>query len=394
MCRQGTQASLGARRGRQGWQGSAAARDNLVGAGEGKAPAHILRVWASPAGRSPPYRRSWALSIHRHPSETLRYGPSTPSPQHTANVASRRRRHTSTLGPGIRGGGRGWRGPRPRPTSTEPRAAGAAAGVQAAGAAAAARARAGAAAGGASGCARGGRAAGAARRLQGKRDPEPSRGRGGSSASPAAARTPPPPRAPAARADMSEADRVPSPAAPPVVAVDERKGKEKEPEREKLPPIVSAGASATAVGAWRRPRGTPTTDTGREDQGHPGAVSPQGSPGTPGRCAQAPFLGPSESCALWTAAISWPAAPSTLGKWGARVRGTFSVIFWVGRCIFSKDQHLGVGVICRMRIRCQAGGSGFSTELPACLPLRSGDLPLFFPSSSRLNGLRGEFPLK
>ncbi|GAB5578606.1 probable E3 ubiquitin-protein ligase HECTD2 isoform X1 [Prionailurus iriomotensis] len=46
---------------------------------------------------------------------------------------------------------------------------------------------------------------------------------------------------------MSEAGRVPSPAAPPEVAAaapDERKGKE--PEREKLPPIVSAGAGATA----------------------------------------------------------------------------------------------------------------------------------------------------
>ncbi|KAM7073209.1 putative E3 ubiquitin-protein ligase HECTD2 isoform 3-T3 [Molossus nigricans] len=47
---------------------------------------------------------------------------------------------------------------------------------------------------------------------------------------------------------MSEADRVPSPAAPPAAAVaapEERKGKE--PEREKLPPIVSAGAGATAA---------------------------------------------------------------------------------------------------------------------------------------------------
>ncbi|XP_042816676.1 probable E3 ubiquitin-protein ligase HECTD2 isoform X6 [Panthera tigris] len=46
---------------------------------------------------------------------------------------------------------------------------------------------------------------------------------------------------------MSEAGRVPSPAAPPEVAAaapDDRKGKE--PEREKLPPIVSAGAGATA----------------------------------------------------------------------------------------------------------------------------------------------------
>ncbi|XP_023402697.1 probable E3 ubiquitin-protein ligase HECTD2 isoform X3 [Loxodonta africana] len=46
---------------------------------------------------------------------------------------------------------------------------------------------------------------------------------------------------------MSEADRVPSPAAPPAVtaaAPEEKKGKE--PEREKLPPIVSAGAGATA----------------------------------------------------------------------------------------------------------------------------------------------------
>ncbi|KAM5240546.1 putative E3 ubiquitin-protein ligase HECTD2 isoform 3-T3 [Hipposideros larvatus] len=55
---------------------------------------------------------------------------------------------------------------------------------------------------------------------------------------------------------MSEADRVPSPAAPPpppavavvvaaaAAAPEERKGKE--PEREKLPPIVSAGAGATA----------------------------------------------------------------------------------------------------------------------------------------------------
>ncbi|XP_023977122.1 probable E3 ubiquitin-protein ligase HECTD2 isoform X3 [Physeter macrocephalus] len=46
---------------------------------------------------------------------------------------------------------------------------------------------------------------------------------------------------------MSEVDRVPSPAAPPAVAAtapEEKKGKE--PEREKLPPIVSAGAGATA----------------------------------------------------------------------------------------------------------------------------------------------------
>uniref|UniRef100_A0A2K5QJ71 Probable E3 ubiquitin-protein ligase HECTD2 n=1 Tax=Cebus imitator TaxID=2715852 RepID=A0A2K5QJ71_CEBIM len=46
---------------------------------------------------------------------------------------------------------------------------------------------------------------------------------------------------------MSEAGRVPSPATPLVVAAaapEERKGKE--PEREKLPPIVSAGAGATA----------------------------------------------------------------------------------------------------------------------------------------------------
>ncbi|XP_072827697.1 probable E3 ubiquitin-protein ligase HECTD2 isoform X2 [Vicugna pacos] len=50
---------------------------------------------------------------------------------------------------------------------------------------------------------------------------------------------------------MSEAERVPSPAAPPAVAAaaaaaapEEKKGKE--PEREKLPPIVSAGAGATA----------------------------------------------------------------------------------------------------------------------------------------------------
>ncbi|XP_039727678.1 putative E3 ubiquitin-protein ligase HECTD2 isoform X1 [Pteropus medius] len=46
---------------------------------------------------------------------------------------------------------------------------------------------------------------------------------------------------------MSEAGRVPSPAAPPAVAAaapEERKGRE--PEREKLPPIGSAGAGATA----------------------------------------------------------------------------------------------------------------------------------------------------
>ncbi|XP_058154748.1 probable E3 ubiquitin-protein ligase HECTD2 [Dasypus novemcinctus] len=46
---------------------------------------------------------------------------------------------------------------------------------------------------------------------------------------------------------MSEAGRVPSPAAPPAVATaapEEKRGKE--PEREKLPPIVPAGAGATA----------------------------------------------------------------------------------------------------------------------------------------------------
>lgn len=76
---------------------------------------------------------------------------------------------------------------------------------------------------------------------------------------------------------------MPSPAAPPAVAAtapEEKKGKE--PEREKLPPIVSAGAGATAVGAGRGPRGAPTAgrDGGRGVPGDPrilrGAADPPG----------------------------------------------------------------------------------------------------------------------
>lgn len=75
---------------------------------------------------------------------------------------------------------------------------------------------------------------------------------------PAAVRPPPPPpRASAARPDMSEAARDLSPGAPPAVpaaASEERKGKE--PEREKLPPIVTAGAAAVgAAGAGGLPGG-------------------------------------------------------------------------------------------------------------------------------------------
>lgn len=86
---------------------------------------------------------------------------------------------------------------------------------------------------------------------------------------------------------MSEADRVPSPAAPPEVAAaapDERKGKE--PEREKLPPIVSAGAGAAAVSAGRGQRGAPTAGGGREGRGRPA------TPGAPsGDAARPSFPG-------------------------------------------------------------------------------------------------------
>uniref|UniRef100_A0A8P0SCH9 HECT domain E3 ubiquitin protein ligase 2 n=2 Tax=Canis lupus familiaris TaxID=9615 RepID=A0A8P0SCH9_CANLF len=58
---------------------------------------------------------------------------------------------------------------------------------------------------------------------------------------------------------MSEAGRVPSPAAPPELAAaapEDRKGRE--PEREKLPPIVSAGAGA-AAGLDRGSKGQTST---------------------------------------------------------------------------------------------------------------------------------------
>lgn len=52
-------------------------------------------------------------------------------------------------------------------------------------------------------------------------------------------------------------------------------------------------------------------------------------------------------------------------------------------------------IICWMRIRCQAAGSGFSTEVPACL--RGGEIPplasLYSPSPLGSNRLGGEFPL-
>lgn len=101
---------------------------------------------------------------------------------------------------------------------------------------------------------------------------------------------------------MSEADRVPSPAAPPpppavavvvaaaAAAPEERKGKE--PEREKLPPIVSAGAGATAVGARRGPWGAPTAGIRREGEGHAGARISSGDPGAVrGDAPWPPFLG-------------------------------------------------------------------------------------------------------
>lgn len=125
---------------------------------------------------------------------------------------------------------------------------------------------------------------------------------------------------------MSETDRVPSPAAPPAVAAaapEERKGKE--PEREKLPPIVSAGAGATAVGARRGPPGAPTAASGERSMGHAGD--------RPGRCAQAALPGDRGQ-------------PRTLGQlhlplgkcWGGRVRWLFSVIFWFGGApSFSKE---------------------------------------------------------
>lgn len=103
---------------------------------------------------------------------------------------------------------------------------------------------------------------------------------------------------------MSEADRVPSPAAPPAVvaaAPEEKKGKE--PEREKLPPIVSAGAGAAAVGAGRGPgggRGAPRRRVGRGSRGALGPASPPGTPGPMrGKTPWLPFLWPkSELCLL------------------------------------------------------------------------------------------------
>lgn len=76
MRRLGTRASLG-EGGGGGRDGRNQQRPGTTRWAQGRErpPAHILRVWASPAGRSPPDRRPWELSIHRHLSETLRYRP-------------------------------------------------------------------------------------------------------------------------------------------------------------------------------------------------------------------------------------------------------------------------------------------------------------------------------
>lgn len=96
---------------------------------------------------------------------------------------------------------------------------------------------------------------------------------------------------------MSEADRVPSPAAPAAGAVaaapEEKKGKE--PERQKLPPSGSAGVGATAVGAGREPRGAPTAGIGREGRGPPGARVFSGDPrATQGEAPSPPSWGRKE----------------------------------------------------------------------------------------------------
>lgn len=161
--RLGAQASPGERRGRQGWQGAAAARDNPVGAGEGKAPGPHPAGLGVPS-RAVPARQAPLGALHPSPSEgdpPVRT-PHAVSPTHRKRGVPASAAHLRPRASGKRGG-RGWRGPRPRPTRAKPGAAGAAA----------ARARAGVAAGGASGRARGGRAAGAARRLRGKRAQSP-----------------------------------------------------------------------------------------------------------------------------------------------------------------------------------------------------------------------------
>lgn len=121
----------------------------------------------------------------------------------------------------------------------------------------------------------------------------PSRSRGGSACpAPAAAWPPPPPplppRAPGARPDMSEADRVtPRPPRRRRRGGGCARGEEREGAgREKLPPIVSAGASALGD-AGRGPRGAPTA--GREGgRGRPGTRFSSREPRTrPGRSAQA-----------------------------------------------------------------------------------------------------------
>lgn len=201
---------------------------------------------------------------------------------------------------------------------------------------------------------------------------------------------------------MSEADRVPSPAAPPAVvaaAPEEKKGKE--PEREKLPPIVSAGAGAAAVGAGRGPRGAPTA--GREGvEGRPGTRVSSWYPRT--------HAGKNALAALPLAEIRVvpPGQPRSLreqhlppsGNAGvAGSPGCFRLFFgwgW-GHSLLGNDQHLGASIICWMRIRCQTGESRFSTELPALQALWKRIFPplvrFSFPSPFGLNPLCGEFPL-
>lgn len=68
MRRLGTRASLGEGGGRQGWQESAAARDNPVGAGEGKAPSPHPAGLGVPS-RAVPARQEPLGALHPSPSE-------------------------------------------------------------------------------------------------------------------------------------------------------------------------------------------------------------------------------------------------------------------------------------------------------------------------------------
>lgn len=163
-----------------------AARDDLVGTGEGQTPSPHPAGLGAPSPAVPALQAPWG-ALHPPPSErdppirTLH----ALSPTQRKRGAPRRPR-TSALGPRVGGGGWGWRGPRPRPTSAKPRAEGAAAGSQRRERRRDGRVRAGRGREGP----RRARGAGAARRGGGgaRRGPERSRCRGGSSASPVAAR--------------------------------------------------------------------------------------------------------------------------------------------------------------------------------------------------------------